>query len=244
MIRLCALVAASLLSACGHDPPTGAGSNSRLRFVNLLADGQAVNATFDDQPFGRAIPFGGSSPLWLPPPGTANYLGVAPGAHSIVLTRSSDPTIVVGLFTVFAVASEDHTVYATGIGGFTLRETLDDNTPPTPGTIRVRLVNLSSVAGPLDLFLTEQTTDLVTATPVATNVIPGLSSAYFSVAPGTYRVRAVVAGVAPNARTGGNVIVNLTEQTWARGGRTIVVAEATGGSGFSSSRGVVLADQP
>jgi hypothetical protein len=244
LIRFCVLVAAAFLSACGRDPPTESGSTGRIRFVNLLADGQAVNARFDDQPFGRAIPFGGSSPLWLPPPGTANYLAVAPGGHSIILTRSADPTIVVGLFTVHAEASEDRTVYATGIGGFTLRETIDDNTPPTPGTIRVRVVNFSSGAGPVDVFLTEQTTDLATATPVATNVIPGLSSSYFSVTPGTYRIRAVVAGVAPSARTGANVVVNLTEQSWASGGRTVVIAESTLANGFLVPRGTVLADQP
>lgn len=234
----------AVLSACNNDGTAVVEFNSgRLRFVNLISDPgkQPVDAFLDGEPFGRFMPFGASSPFWLPPPRTANYMPVVDGDHSLVLKKSTDANVVVGVYEFTIPFDQDRTVYATGSGGFILRETVDDNTTPTPGSIRLRLVNLSETSGPLDLFITAQNADLTVATPVASDIAMLASSAYFSTPPGSWHVRAVRSGVAAGARTA-NVVVSLTEQVWERGGRTIVIADANVGPGITP-RGVVLLDQ-
>jgi hypothetical protein len=238
------LVALAVLSACGSDAPAGLQPTGRIRFVNLIALGQLqpVNATLDGRAFGAFIPFGGSSPLWLPPPRTANYMAVRAGDHSLVLKWSSDTATVVGFYELTVGESEERTYYATGGGGFTLEETQDDNTPPQPGSLRLRVVNMSVVAGPVDVFVTSPTADLVTATANVVGVFPRTASDYFALAPGTYRVRAVRAGVAPASRAT-NVVMNLNDQLWERGGRSIVVADLTSSTGVTFPTGLVLSDQ-
>jgi hypothetical protein len=232
---------ATLAAACGDTPPL-APSVGELRFVNLLADGtaQPIEVFLDGAPFGKSLPFGASSPLWLPPPLTANYARIPSGEHSIVVRRSRD-SIVIALYDFDLAVGETRTLYATGGGGLFPMETVDDNAAPEPGTIRLRVVNLSFSAGTVDLFLTTQTADLATAVPVMTGTSVGGSSAYFSVSPGTYRVRAVRTGVAPSARST-NVVMNLNDQIWERGARTILIGDVTGGFG-SFSAGVILSDQ-
>jgi hypothetical protein len=232
---------AILAAACSDTPPQPV-TEARVRFVNLIADGllQPVNVFLDGEPFGTRLPYGASSPFWRPPPHTANYAGVTSGEHEIVLQKSSD-SATIALYSFTIAAGEDKTLYATGSGGLFARETVDDNTAPVPGTIRLRVVNLSFAAGTVDLFITSQTGDLATATPVITGITVAEPSAYFTVTPGTWRVRAVRTGVAPSARAT-NVVVNLNDQLWERGARTILIADITGGFG-SASTGTVLLDQ-
>lgn len=232
---------AILAAACSDTPPQPV-TEARVRFVNLIADGllQPVNVFLDGRPFGRQLPYGASSPFWLPPPSTANYAGVKSGEHEIVVQKSSDSTTI-ALYSFDIATGEDKTLYATGSGGLFARETVDDNTAPVPGTIRLRVVNLSFAAGSVDLFITPQTGDLATATPIMTDITVAAPSAYFTIAPGTWRVRAVRTGVAPSARAT-NVVVNLNDQLWERGARTILIADITGGFG-SASTGSVLLDQ-
>jgi hypothetical protein len=241
--RLVVILGFAVLPACDNSPSAAPQPTSRVRFVNLISDPgkQPVDAFLDDRPFGRFMPFGASSPFWLPPPHTANYLPIDGGDHALVLTKSTDANVVVGVYDFTIEPAQDRSLYATGSGGFILRETVDDNTPPTPGSIRLRFVNLSETSGSLDLFITTQNADLTVATPVVTGVSMLASSAYFSTPPGSWHVRVVRSGVAAGARSA-NVVVSLTEQVWERGARTIVIADANVGPGISP-RGVVLLDQ-
>jgi hypothetical protein len=227
-----AIAAAAL--ACGTKDAAGplspTGPIGRVRFVNVITDTTRgrVNAILAGLPFGVNLTYTTSTPATLPSPSTAFYSAVYAGDRSIVLKRTIDTTVVVATLNFTIAVGQDRTVYAIGgAGGSAVSSfvTTDDNQPATATTVRLRAVNASPTAGPLDIFVTATNADLATATPVATGLAFQAASAYFTVAPGTYQIRAVPAGTAPANRATA-VTITLNSQVFAGGtGRTIVTAD-------------------
>lgn len=242
IIRVAALAGLALAAACGTKDAPGPlqppGPTGRLRLVNVITDTDTlrgrINASLDGLPFGVNLAYTQSTPATLPAPSTAPYAAVLPGPRPLVVKRTIDTTTTVGTFTVTVAAGEDRTVYAVGgmtAGNVSIVVTTDVNTAPAAGQVRLRVVQMSPTAGTVDVFVTPPGADLATATPVAANLAYQSASAYFSVAAGTYRVRAVPAGTAPASRAGA-VIIDLNNVALAAGAaRTIVTADNfTGGT--------------
>ena len=222
------------LAACGTEEAPGplqpSGPTGRMRVVNVITDTTRgrVNVIVDGLPFGVNLTYTQSTPATLPTPSTAPYGAVLAGTRPIVLKRTIDTATTVGTFTVAVGASEDRTVYlvggaaGSGVGVFS---TADTNTAPAAGQVRLRIAQMSPTAGALDVFVTAPGADLSTATPAAANLAYQRASAYFSVAAGTYRVRAVPAGTAP-ANRATSVVIDLNNIALAAGAaRTIVTAD-------------------
>ena len=226
------------LAACGTEEAPGplqpSGPTGRMRVVNVITDTTRgrVNVIVDGLAFGVNLTYAQSTPATLPAPSTALYAAVLAGNRPIVLKRTLDTATTVGSFTVAVGASEDATVYVFGgAGAIGVFSTADTNTAPAAGQVRLRITNMSPTAGALDVFVTAPGADLTTATPVAANLAYQRASAYFSVAAGTYRVRAVPAGTAPANRPT-SVVIDLNNIALAAGAaRTIVTADNnTGGA--------------
>lgn len=222
------------VAACGTDEAPGplqpTGPTGRMRVVNVITDTTRgrVNVLVDGVPFGVNLTYTQSTPATLPAPSTAPYAAVLAGDRPLVLKRTVDTTVTVGTFTVAVGASEDRTVYLFGgvggsnIGVFT---TADTNAAPAAGQVRLRVAQMSPTAGALDVFVTAPGADLAAATPVAANLAYQRASGYFTVAAGTYRVRAVPAGTAPASR-GASVVIDLNDVALTAGSaRTIVTAD-------------------
>jgi hypothetical protein len=243
-----ALAAAMVASACGTeeapDPLAPSGPIGRVRFVNLITDPtrNPVNAILEGVPFGVGLTYTAATPATLPAPSTALYSAVLAGNRSLVLKRTADTTVTVATLPLSITADTDITVFATGgTGGGTVTAftTTDDNSAPTAGQARVRVINMSPRAGAIDVFVTAANADLAAATPTVANLAVRGPATYSNIAPGTYQVRAVPAGTAPAARAA-NVIATLTTTpntvVIAAGNvRTIVAADnaaATGALAF------------
>jgi hypothetical protein len=240
-----ATVACGTKEAAGPLEPTG--PTGRIRFVNLITDPtrNPVNAILEKVPFGVNLGYTGTTPSSLPAPNTANYSAIYAGSRSLVLKKTADTSVTVANLTVTVTASQDLSVYAIGGtngGAITAFTTTDDNTAAAAGTTRVRIVNMSPTAGPIDVFMTAANADLSTATPVASGLAYQAASSYVTMlTPGTYQFRAVPAGTAPANRSA-NVVITLNSISLAAGnGRTIVAADnSTSGTPL---RAFVLADQ-
>ena len=250
IIRVAALAGLALAAACGTKDAPGplqpSGATGRLRLVNVITDTTRgrINASLDGLAFGVNLTYTQSTPATLPAPSTANYAAVLAGNRPLVLKRTVDTTATVGTFTVTVDAGEDRTVYAFGGAGGSnvgVVVTADVNTAPAAGQVRLRVVQMSPTAGAVDVFVTAPGEDLAAATPVAANLAYHGASAYFSVAAGTYRVRAVPAGTAPASR-GANVIIDLNNIALTAGtGRTIVTADNN--VGLAPLRAFLLTDR-
>jgi hypothetical protein len=237
--RLTSIAAAALVAtACGTkdaaDPLAPTGPIGRIRFVNLITDParNPVNAILEERVFGVNLAYTGSTPSSLPAPSTANYSPVLEGARTLVLKKTADTTVTVATLPLTITPNNEYTVFATGgTAGGTVSTfiTTDVNTAPPAGQANIRVTNMSSAAGAIDVFVTAANVNLATATPVVTGLANRTVFAGASVAPGTYQIRTVPAGTAPAARAAA-VITTLNDVVVAAGnGRTIVIADAPAG---------------
>lgn len=249
--RAVALLAGLVVAAaCGTKDAPGplepTGPTGRIRFVNLITDTTRgrVNAILEGVPFGVNLTYTQTTPATLPAPSTANYAAVYSGGRSLVLKRTIDTNVVVAALSLTIPTGEDRTVYAIGGAGgsaVTAYSTTDVNTAAPATQTRLRAVQLSPTAGAVDIFVTAPNADLATATPTFANLAYQAASAYVTVAPGTYRIRAVPAGT-PAASRAANVTIDLASTVLAgTTGRTIVTADNNVGG--APLRAFVLVDQ-
>ena len=233
LIVVTVAASAAFVTGCGTDSaPAGltAGATGRVRFVDLITDTTRgrVNAILEAVPFGVNLTYGVSTPITLPSPATAFYSPILTGSRTLVLKRTIDTTSTVATFPFTVVAGQDKTIFATGgvaASAVVASVTVDTNPVPTAGLVRVRIVNQSPTGGAIDVFVTAVAADLTVATPTAAALALGGSSAYVSVAAGTYQVRAVPAGTAPASRP---AAVNINLASVALTGasaRTFVAAD-------------------
>ena len=248
LVTLC--ITAAIVAACATEEAPGplepTGPTGRVRLVNLITDATRgrVNASLEGLAFTVDLQYGQTAPANLPAPATAPYAAVYTGDRSFVLKRTADTAVTVATLNFAVSDAQDLTVYAIGgAGGSTITRflTTDSNPAPVAGETRLRIVNGSPTAGAVDVFVTAVGADLSTATARATNLIYQGASAYFTVAPGAYQIRAVPTGTAPANRAAA-VSINLATTTFTSAtGRTIVLADnSTGGAPL---RAVVIVDR-
>lgn len=245
---LAALLVAA--SACGTKEAAGplepSGPTGRVRFVNVITDAtrNPVNAILESVPFGVNLAYAASTPSTLPAPSTANYAAILTGNRTLVLKRTADTSVTVATISFTVADGQDLSVYAIGGAGgsaVTSFVTTDVNTAGTVAQTRLRFVQLSPTAGSVDVFITAPGADLATATPNLTSVAYKDVSTYFTVAPGTYQIRAVPAGTAA-ANRATSVTINVASIAFAGAtGRTIVAADNNVGG--APLRAFVLSDQ-
>lgn len=243
-------VATAIVAACSTDEAPGplepSGPTGRVRLVNLITDATRgrVNASLEGLVFTVDLQYAQTAPANLPAPATAAYAAVYTGDRSFVLKRTADTTVTVATLNFSIADGQDLSVYAIGgaAGSAITRFTTTDTNPATvAGETHLRVVNGSPTAGAVDVFVTAVGADLSTATPRATNLAYQAGSAYFTVPPGTYQIRAVPTGTAPAGRAAA-VTINLASTAFTTASaRTIVLADnATGGAPL---RAVVIVDR-
>lgn len=236
------LAAVAGVAACGTegapDPLAPTGPRGRVRFVNLITDTTRgrVNVLVEQAPapipLGVNVTYGVACPACLPSPSTAPYAAAYAGSPTLVLRRTADTAATVATLAFEVAADEDRTVYAVGgVGGsaITAFVTRDTNAVPAAGQARVRVVHLSPTAGPVDVFVTAPGADLAAATPTLANVPVQGVSRYLAVPAGTYQVRVVPAGTAPDARAAAVAITVPSLALAAGANRTIVAADRNAG---------------
>ncbi len=121
--------------------PTG---QARLRAVNTSPDAPPLNLLVDNSVFASNLPFKGVTP----------YSAVSAGSHTLQWA-TVDASQTLTSTTATLDAGTDHTMIAVGRFGSIQQMLLtDDNTLPGSGQARVRFVNTSPDASPLDLAVT------------------------------------------------------------------------------------------
>jgi hypothetical protein len=218
----------------------------RVRLVNLITDAprSVVNASLAGVVFTVNLANGQSAPANLPAPAAATYSPVYAGNREFVLKRTADTAVVVATLPFSIAGDEDRTVYAIGgsagsaVTGVT---TTDVNPAPVAGETRLRVANMSTNAGSVDVFVTAAGADLATATPRATALASRTASAYFVVPAGSYVVRLVPAGTAPANRAAAVTFTSAATAFAGSTGRTILIADAANGG--TPLRSFILTDR-
>jgi len=116
----------------------------------------------------------GSRQVQIDPSGTANSLL----QQSISFSSGSDTTIVASNF-------------SSSIAALVLT---DDNSAPSSGDFKLRLVNASPGLGPVDIYIVTPGTDLNTVSPTLSNLAFDAATSYQSLTAGNYEVVLTLVG--------------------------------------------------
>jgi hypothetical protein len=144
---------------------------AQTKFVHAAPQSGNVNVLIDSTAVFNAVPYVGAT----------LYATVTAAAHAITLEAAATPGAPLASVTPTFAPASDTTIVLTGLVGSTRALVLaDDNVPPPSGVSRVRFVNASIGAGPLDLLID----NVKRASAVAENA----ASAYVDIPAGTYTV--------------------------------------------------------
>lgn len=210
-VLLAALGAAAAGGCMTADPTSTRQPSSNLRVVQLIPDAPTLEVLVDDVSVYPAIGFRFVS----------GFFNVAAGNRRVRL-RTGGGTDVIDL--VHAVEfPRAYTVFATGRVGDIQGFVLPDTAPvPAGDRIALRFVQGAPAAGTVDVYVTDQSTDLATATPVLEDVPFRGAREYLTLAPGRHRIRVTTAGTT-------TVLFDLTQTFADRSMRTLVTTDAAGG---------------
>ena len=207
---LLALLAAALL-ASGCNSNGRAQNTTDLRALNALVDGENVDVLVDDD-----VKLGNVAPNSV----TA-YTTFSAGSRGVKVRTTSGGTVLVDGSQALGNAIRNTLIIhgrKAAAGAYLLPE---DTAKPDNSRARVRAANLSPDSGPVDLYLASSATTDGTAVTTATEY--PASSAFASVAPGSYTVVFKAAGTEEVLfRSTGTITV-------AGGGSYTVIAMPSGG---------------
>jgi len=165
-------VGVSLLSAVLTS--TGCGSsNANVRLVNAMTGTSSIDMLLDHKSTITGIAYGTAS----------GYVKAGRGSHNLIVenTGSSSPLInQTGSF-----SSGDTTVVATNSSAMVLT---DDNSAPSAGNIKIRVINASPSLGSADVYIVASGNSIAGLSPTFSNLGYQSTSGYQTLAAGSYQV--------------------------------------------------------
>jgi hypothetical protein len=173
------------LFGCGSSSGTlNSLPQARLRAVHASPNAPAVDILVNEQRVLSNVPYKAASA----------YLSVTAGTRNLKVNAAGTANTVINA-NVTLNASTDTTVLAVGrLNAIEPLVLTDNNTPPTAGNIKLRLVHASPAAGPVDIYVTAPNATLATTAPTLSNVSFKAASNYLQVPAGSYRVRITPTG--------------------------------------------------
>jgi len=220
--RLCAVLPAlfcfGLLAftlACGS-------SSTKMRLVNASPDESSLDLLVDSKTVASSVTYATASA----------YQGVSSGSRHLQVEPTGATTPVIDE-TVSISSGTTYTLMSTGFVNDVVPVLLtDDNSSPSSGDAKVRLVNAAPGLGSADVYLVAPGTDLSTTSPTVTALAVNAASAYQSVAAGSYEVFFTLPGQK-------FVYIDSGSQTFSAGQIRTVLGLNSPTGGFTSA---VLAD--
>jgi hypothetical protein len=171
----------ALVSACGDDDDNGTAPENagRVRVVHLSPNAPLLDVLVDDVTVAENVSY-----LDVP-----EYFDVEAGSRNIAV-RVSDSDVIAAEEDVTVGDGVDYTVLVGGdFESLVVTPLTDNNTAPSAGDARVRLIHGAPSAGLVDIYVTEPGVDLAGAEPRLTSVEFGDVSPYLTVPAGDYQVR-------------------------------------------------------
>lgn len=208
-LGLWALVA-TLLVGCGGGKDR---TKAQLRLVNA-SDYTELDLLVDDSRRQAGVGYGA----------TADYAEVDPNKTRTAITRGGAGTPLLSLTPVLA-KNRYFTLLAYGREGALQSLPIDDNVAaPASGRSTLRVLNASTDAGALDVYLTGTDEPLASAVPVQGNAQPGVLSPAFTLASVNWRLRVTGAGSKSDLRLDLPAVVLASQQVM-----TLVLTPGRGG---------------
>jgi hypothetical protein len=195
--------------------------NARYRFVQASTSVPAtVDLQFDGKSIQTSIAFGQGT----------GYHGTSSGSHKVELFATGttkNPYVDAG---ISIPSGDDSTMFSSGpFASIGLTVFTDDNTAPTAGNAKLRILNVAPTVGPIDVYVVPAGSGIAGGNPQVPNLAYATASLYLSEAAGSYDVVVTVNGTQ-------NVIASLTGTYTLTSGqiRSVVILDSpVGGGPFS-----------
>jgi hypothetical protein len=211
------LIAISLLG-CGKT------TNTRVRLVNASPDSNGLELILDSSSTAAAtgVTFGTAS----------KYVNLSSGAHAVQVKDPNAGSAPPSQNLNFASATDTTILASSPYALLNVVQLKDDNTAPTTGDVKIRVINTALSIGPVDVYILPAGT-FTGSNPTYPNVAYQAATGYTEVAAGTYEVYITYAG--QNFYTIDSGPITLT----AGQIRTVVGLDNLNGNGYTAA---VLAD--
>ena len=162
----------------------GGGGSTRFRLMNAVPDESSLNVLVDSKSVSGNLAYGTST----------GYLSEKSGSHQIGIEPSGSSTTLLQQSISFA-SGTDTTVISYGFSSQIANLVLtDDNSAPSSGDFKIRIINASPNLGPADLYIVTPGTALSTVSPTISNLGFGATAAYQSLASGNYEIELTSVG--------------------------------------------------
>lgn len=168
------IVAAILVftAGCGSS-----SSNANLRFVNVTPDESSLDFLINGNNQG-SVSYGTSS----------GYKSVSSGSQHLQIEPTGTTSVIID--TTTTAASGAYVSMFSLNFSFAISKIIltDDNSAPSSGNFKLRIVNASPGLGTQDVYIVPAGTDITTVSPTISSLAFGAASGYSSLAAGNYEV--------------------------------------------------------
>jgi len=211
VIGLFTLATILVTTACGT-------SSARLRLMNAFLGQPSLDMLISKRSVASGVIYGAAS----------GYVSANSGSSTLEIEDSGTNNVLVDQPISLSAGSES-TVLATGSGTLVFA---DDNTVPSSGNIKIRVINASPTLGSADVYIVPSGTAITPGSPTFPSLAYQAASGYQSVAAGSYQVIFTQPGQAFE-------LINSNPLSFSAGQiRTVVGLDGQGG-GFTTA---VLSD--
>jgi hypothetical protein len=154
------------------------GGSTRYRVMNAVPDEASLNVLVDSTSVSSNLAYGTST----------GYTSIQSGSHQVAVEPAGSSTALLTQSISFASGS-DRTIVASNFSSNIANLVLtDDNSAPTSGDFKIRVVNAAPSLGPADVYIVAPASDLNTVSPTVSNLTFGAATGYQSVTAGSYEV--------------------------------------------------------
>lgn len=175
------VIFATLLSVgCGG----GSGDQARFRLVQAVPGQSSVEVLVDGNNMSSNLDYGAAT----------DYLSVSSGSRHLQIEPTGSSSTIVDESVSFN-GGDDYTLLLANTSPNVSTVTLtDDNTAPTSGDFKLRMINASSAIGNVDVYVVAPGTNISTTTPAITSLAVNSASDYQTLAAGTYQIYVTAPG--------------------------------------------------
>jgi len=146
--------------------------------MNAVPDQASLNVLVDNTSVSSDLAYGTST----------GYQSIKSGSHQVAIEPAGAGNTLLQQSISFASGS-DTTVIASNFSSNIANLVLvDDNSAPTSGDFKIRIVNAAPGLGPADVYIVAPATDLNTVSPTVSNLAFGAAAGYQSLTAGSYEV--------------------------------------------------------
>ena len=207
-------LAALLAPLPGCQSITGSPSTSQVRIIDASPDAGGVDVYQGSGILAYNLGLGTIT----------SYVAITPGNYGILVDAAGTRQQIATQGGTFLNGAQ-YTVLISNYAASLQETILKDQTQPAPsGQISLRIIDESTRAGAVDLYLIPSGSTILTVRPYLTGVVFGQNTGYLNVPAGTYTLVALPAGTTPTA-TGSTYYTGAAVSYGGGVARTLVLVD-------------------